>query len=42
MDSRSPLEEVHREYPTVPLEFNSENDVQVRLYKATREYLHHV
>lgn len=39
MYMRSPLEEVAREYSTVPLEFNSENDVQARLYETTREYL---
>lgn len=39
MDIKNPLEEVAQEYSIVPLDFNSENDVQARLYEAIRECL---
>jgi hypothetical protein len=39
MDIRQPLERIGKEYSDVPLDFNSENDVQARLYEATREWL---
>lgn len=36
---KNPLEYVDREYSISPLDFNSENDLQARLYEATREWL---
>lgn len=39
MDIGTPLEQVAQEYSTVPLDFNSENDAQARLYERTREWL---
>lgn len=39
MNIRNPLEQVAKEYSITPLDFNSESDVQSRLYEATREWL---
>jgi len=39
MDIKAPLEEVAQDYSTVPLDYNSENDIQSRLYEATRNWL---
>lgn len=39
MDIFQPLERIAQEYSTVPMDFNSENDVQARLYEVTREWL---
>lgn len=36
---KTPLEEVAEDYSERPLDFNSENDLQARLYEETREYL---
>lgn len=39
MDITDPLERVAKEYSCFPLDFNSENDVQARLYESTRQWL---
>lgn len=39
MDIAPPLERIASKYSSVPMDFNSENDVQARLYEVTREWL---